>query len=52
MRVIVQEDYSKASAWAAAYVARAINRFKPTPSRPFVLGLPTGSKDAPSLATQ
>ncbi len=43
MRVIVQEDYDRASAWAAASVARAINEFKPTPRRPFVLGLPTGS---------
>jgi len=43
MRMIVQTDYDRASAWAAAYVARAINQFKPTPRRPFVLGLPTGS---------
>ncbi len=43
MRVIVQKDYEKASAWAAAYVARCINDFKPTPRKPFVLGLPTGS---------
>lgn len=43
MRVIVQADYDRASAWAAASVARAINEFKPTPRRPFVLGLPTGS---------
>lgn len=43
MRVIIQKDYDGASAWAAAYVARAINQFKPTPRRPFVLGLPTGS---------
>jgi len=43
MRVIVQRDYEGASVWAAAYVARAINQFKPTARRPFVLGLPTGS---------
>ena len=43
MRVIIQEDYKKVSKWAAAYVARAINQFKPTPKKPFVLGLPTGS---------
>jgi glucosamine-6-phosphate deaminase len=43
MRVIVEKDYKQASAWAAAYVANTIKRFKPTPSRPFVLGLPTGS---------
>jgi len=43
MRVIIQPDYDKVSAWAAAYVAREIARFKPTPQKPFVLGLPTGS---------
>ena len=43
MRVIVQKDYDTVSKWAAAYVAREINKFKPTPKKPFVLGLPTGS---------
>ena len=43
MRVIVQKDYDTVSKWAAAYVARQINKFKPTPKKPFVLGLPTGS---------
>lgn len=28
--------------WAAVYVAKKINEFKPTADRPFVLGLPTG----------
>jgi glucosamine-6-phosphate deaminase len=43
MRVIIQKDYDLTSKWAAAYVARAINHFKPTAKKPFVLGLPTGS---------
>ncbi len=43
MRVIIQEDYKKVSAWTAAYVAKCINNFKPTAKKPFVLGLPTGS---------
>jgi len=43
MRVIIQPDYDTVSAWAAADVANAINRFKPTAQKPFVLGLPTGS---------
>jgi len=43
MRVIIQKDYDTVSAWAAAYVARTINAFKPTAKKPFVLGLPTGS---------
>ena len=43
MRVIIKNDYDGASAWAAAYVAKDINNFKPTAKKPFVLGLPTGS---------
>jgi glucosamine-6-phosphate deaminase len=31
------------SQWAAAYIAKRINAFKPSKERPFVLGLPTGS---------
>jgi glucosamine-6-phosphate deaminase len=43
MRVIIQEDAQGVGAWAAAYVTKRINLFKPTADRPFVLGLPTGS---------
>ncbi len=52
MRVIIEPDYKVASKWAANYVAKRINEFGPSPapprggasdSRPFVLGLPTGS---------
>ncbi len=43
MRVIIEKDYANASKWAAAYVAKCINQFKPTAKKPFVLGLPTGS---------
>lgn len=43
MRMIVQPDYNRVSKWAANYVARRIKGFKPTDSKPFVLGLPTGS---------
>ncbi|MBE0535516.1 MAG: glucosamine-6-phosphate deaminase [Phycisphaerae bacterium] len=43
MRVVILKDYDVVSKWAAAYVARSINRFKPTAKKPFVLGLPTGS---------
>lgn len=31
------------SQWAAAYIVKRINEANPTPERPFVLGLPTGS---------
>ncbi len=43
MRVIIEESYGKMSQWAAAYIVRKINDFAPTPDKPFVLGLPTGS---------
>ena len=43
MRLIIQESYGKMSQWAAAYIVKKINDFKPTAEKPFVLGLPTGS---------
>jgi glucosamine-6-phosphate deaminase len=43
MRVIIQPNYELVSKWAANYVAKRINEFGPAESKPFVLGLPTGS---------
>jgi glucosamine-6-phosphate deaminase len=43
MRIIIEPDYDRVSKWAANYVARKIKDFGPTGSKPFVLGLPTGS---------
>lgn len=43
MRLIIEDSYGKMSQWAAAFIAKRINEFCPTPERPFVLGLPTGS---------
>lgn len=43
MRVIIKNDYDECSLWAAHYVAYKIKAFRPTPEKPFVLGLPTGS---------
>ncbi|TSA23283.1 glucosamine-6-phosphate deaminase [bacterium] len=43
MRVIIQSEYDLVSKWVASYVIRKIRDFKPTPDKPFVLGLPTGS---------
>ncbi len=43
MRVIIKEDYATCAEWAASHVAWRINTFDPTPEKPFVLGLPTGS---------
>ena len=43
MRVIIEPNYELVSKWAANYVARKIKKFDPSDSKPFVLGLPTGS---------
>jgi len=43
MRIIIEPDHDKVSKWTANYVARRILDFSPTDSKPFVLGLPTGS---------
>ena len=43
MRVIIQPNYELVSRWAANYVAKKIKEFDPSNSKPFVLGLPTGS---------
>ena len=43
MRVIIEPNYEKMSQWAANHIVRRINEFKPTETKPFILGLPTGS---------
>ncbi|MBN2180431.1 MAG: glucosamine-6-phosphate deaminase [Sedimentisphaerales bacterium] len=43
MRVIIEPNYELASQWAANYVAGKIKSYMPIESKPFVLGLPTGS---------
>ncbi len=43
MRVIIQEDYENLSLWAARHIANRIREYRPTETKPFVLGLPTGS---------
>lgn len=43
MRVIIQQNYDLVSKWTASYIVKRIRQFKPTPVKPFVLGLPTGS---------
>ena len=42
MRVIIKPDYDTVSKWVANYVVYRINKYRPTPERLFVLGLPTG----------
>jgi len=43
MRLIIEPNYEVVSKWAANYIARKINDSGPSESKPFVLGLPTGS---------
>ena len=43
MRLIVRDTAQDASAYVAEYIIRRIQEFDPTPEKPFVLGLPTGS---------
>ena len=43
MRLIIKPDYDACSVWAADYMCKKSTEFAPTASKPFVLGLPTGS---------
>jgi len=43
MRLIIRDDPAAASSYIANYIINRIKAFAPTPSHPFVLGLPTGS---------
>ncbi len=43
MRVIIKDQPQTVAEWAANYVVYKINHFRPSVTRPFVLGLPTGS---------
>lgn len=43
MRLIIRDDPDAASQYVANYIIKRINECKPTASRPFVLGLPTGT---------
>jgi glucosamine-6-phosphate deaminase len=43
MRIIIEPTADAMSRWAATYIVKKIEKFQPTPERPFVLGLPTGS---------
>ncbi|UCS91848.1 glucosamine-6-phosphate deaminase [Echinicola marina] len=43
MRLLIQNNYDLLSKWVANYIADKINAHQKKHSRPFVLGLPTGS---------
>ncbi|KZS88903.1 glucosamine-6-phosphate isomerase [Sistotremastrum niveocremeum HHB9708] len=48
MRLIIRDDPASVGTYIGDYIAKRINDFKPTPERPFVLGLPTGSSPIPT----
>jgi len=43
MRILIHDNYQSLSKWVAYYIAGKINQAKPTPKKPYILGLPTGS---------
>ena len=43
MKLVIYKNYEEISHWAAEHISERINQFAPSSSRPFVLGLPTGS---------
>ncbi|OCH85543.1 Glucosamine/galactosamine-6-phosphate isomerase [Obba rivulosa] len=48
MRLIIRDDPTAVGEYIGNYIAKRINDFKPTPEKPFVLGLPTGSSPIPT----
>lgn len=48
MRIIIKKDPNEVGKWTAAYIAGRIRNSNPTPQKPFVLGLPTGSSPIPT----
>lgn len=42
MRLVILDDYDKASDWSARYIKKRIHDFNPGPDKYFVMGLPTG----------
>lgn len=42
MRLIPLNNATDVGLWSARYIVDTINKFAPTPDRPFILGLPTG----------
>ncbi|CEL11440.1 hypothetical protein ASPCAL14542 [Aspergillus calidoustus] len=43
MRLLIRQDDEQVCRVASEYIAHRIRQFSPTPGKPFVLGLPTGS---------
>ena len=43
MKLFIKTNYNDISTFAANYIAQKINDFNPSETKPFILGLPTGS---------
>ena len=47
MRIVIKDTKTETGKWVADYIWNKIEKFGPTPEKPFVLGLPTGSSPLP-----
>jgi len=47
MRIVIKETKADTGKWTADYIINKIKAFAPTPDKPFVMGLPTGSSPMP-----
>lgn len=50
MRLVIQDTSDEVADWAARYVMKRINDFKPSADKFFVLGLPTGERTDSSIS--
>lgn len=48
MRIIIKPDAAEVGKWVADYLIERIKSANPTASKPFILGLPTGSSPIPA----
>ncbi|TDL20053.1 glucosamine-6-phosphate isomerase [Rickenella mellea] len=48
MRLTIRDDATAVGDYIANYIGKRIKEFNPTPNKPFVLGLPTGSSPIPT----
>ncbi|KZT04269.1 Glucosamine/galactosamine-6-phosphate isomerase [Laetiporus sulphureus 93-53] len=48
MRLIIRDNAVHVGEYIGNYISKRINDFAPTPEKPFVLGLPTGSSPIPT----
>jgi len=48
MRIIIKSTKEEVGQWTANYIIEKIKKANPTPDKPFILGLPTGSSPIPT----